>query len=49
MPTPKWKLVVDIGATPATNENPKDARVGEVLNLLADHMVGIRILVSSRF
>ena len=44
MPTPKWKLVVDIGATQPTNDNagmPADTRIGEVLNLLADHMVRI--------
>jgi hypothetical protein len=40
MPTPKWKLVVDVGSTPpskADEAKPVDKRSSEVLKLLADH------------
>ncbi len=45
MPTPKWKLVVDVGTAPPKDENTGrtiDRRIGEVLNLLAEHTVGIQ-------
>ena len=40
MPTPKWKLVVDVGSTPpakSDDSKPVDKRISEVLKLLADH------------
>ncbi|KAG7350410.1 hypothetical protein IV203_009770 [Nitzschia inconspicua] len=39
MPTPKWKLVVDVGSAPPTPDDAKgtDKRVQEVLKLLAEH------------
>jgi hypothetical protein len=40
MPTPKWKLVVDVGSTPPSKADefkPVDSRISEVLKLLADH------------
>lgn len=39
MPTPKWKLVVDVGSAPPTPDDgtAADKRLQEVLNLLAEH------------
>ena len=41
MPTPKWKLVVDVGAAPpppkGDNSKPVDRRIHEVLKLITDH------------
>lgn len=42
MPTPKWKLVVDVGVTAPKEVDtgiPTDSRIGEVLNLLVEHTV----------
>jgi hypothetical protein len=40
MPTPKWKLVVDVGAAPPKPENakPVDRRVADLLKLMAEHI-----------
>lgn len=41
MPTPKWKLVVDVGDAPPKTESsgkPVDSRVSDVLRLLAEHV-----------
>ena len=41
MPTPKWKLVVDVGAAPPPRQEsskPVDRRVQELLQLTAEHM-----------
>ena len=41
MPTPKWKLVVDVGAAPpppkGDSSKPVDRRIFEVLKLITDH------------
>lgn len=39
MPTPKWKLVVDVGAAPPKEEPGKsvDSRVGDVLKLITEN------------
>jgi hypothetical protein len=39
MPTPKWKLVVDVGSAPPKPDDEKatDSRVLDVLKLLAEH------------
>jgi hypothetical protein len=39
MPTPKWKLVVDVGSAPPKPDDGKvtDTRVQDVLKILADH------------
>jgi hypothetical protein len=39
MPTPKWKLVVDVGSAPPKPDDAKaaDKRVQDVLKLLAEH------------
>ena len=42
MPTPKWKLVVDIGMAPPkedSNGKPTDIRVEEVLKLVTENSV----------
>jgi hypothetical protein len=42
MPTPKWKLVVDIGMAPPKEDrhgNPTDSRVEEVLKLVTENSV----------
>ena len=40
MPTPKWKLVVDVGAKPPKPDNASvaDRRVADLLKLLAEHI-----------
>jgi hypothetical protein len=40
MPTPKWKLVVDVGAKPPKPDNPAttDGRLSNLLKLLAEHI-----------
>jgi hypothetical protein len=43
MPTPKWKLVVDIGLAPPKEDRdgrPTDIRVEEVLKLVSENTVG---------
>jgi hypothetical protein len=46
MPTPKWKLVVDIGMAPPkedSNGKPTDSRVEEVLKLVTENSVGLEM------
>ena len=46
MPTPKWKLVVDIGMAPPKEDSdgkPTDRRVEEVLKLVTENAVSRRI------
>ena len=47
MPTPKWKLVVDVGGAAPPKEDssghPTDARVEALLNLIVENTVSLRL------